>query len=426
MLELDQLTPRDQIVNIMDRIYRQGLTSLSGGNISVYDENDNIWITPTAVDKGNLKPDDIVRFNAAGEYFGNQRPSSEYPFHWAIYKNRSDIRAIVHAHSPALIAFSIAGKVPDTAISPIAMEVCGDIGYAPYASPGSQRLGESIAEIFNNGHDVVILENHGIVAGGSDLITAFQRFETLEYTARTLIHAKGLGTVKKIESEALIQAWMNPKFETKYNPDLKDSSQILEIKQQLIKIIRRAYQQHLFFSTSGCASMRLDNQRFIITPHKIDRQSLREDDLVVIGGLERQTAHPPSRMVALHRAIYQQQPGVNAIMTAQPPFCTAFAVTGQIIDTRSIPESYMLLRTIQQASLLDALKNPQIVASLISESSPALLLENLGILVTGKNILQAYDRLEVSEFSARSLVEASALGGLKPINPEEIARLNWL
>ena len=219
---------------------------------------------------------------------------------------------------------------------------------------------------------------------------------------------------------------MNPKFETKYNPDIKDNFRILEIKQQLIKIIRRAYQQRLLFSTSGCASMRLDDQRFIITPHKIDRLSLREDDLVVIGDQERQTAHPPSRMVALHRAIYHQQPGVNAIMTAQPPVCTAFAVTGQIIDTRSIPESYMLLRTIQQASLLDALLNPQIVASLISELSPALLLENLGILVTGKNILQAYDRLEVAEFSARSLVEASTLGGLKPIDPEEIARLNWL
>ena len=187
MLELDHLNPRDQIVNIMDRIYRQGLTSLSGGNISIFDEKENIWITPTAVDKGNLQPDDIVRFDASGEYFGDQRPSSEYPFHWAIYKTRSDIKAIVHAHSPALIAFSIAGKVPDTSILPISMEVCGDIGYAPYASPGSQRLGELIAAKFKNGHNVVILENHGIVAGGPDLITAFQRIETLEYTARTLI-----------------------------------------------------------------------------------------------------------------------------------------------------------------------------------------------------------------------------------------------
>lgn len=426
MHDREQLNPRDQIVYIMDRIYRQGLTSLSGGNISILDENDTIWITPTAIDKGNLTPVDIVRFNAAGEYFGFQRPSSEYPFHWAIYKNRSDIRAIVHAHCPALIAFSIAGKVPETAISPIAMEVCRDIGFAAYASPGSQRLGELIAEAFKIGHDLVILENHGIVAGGPDLITAFQRMETLEYTARTLIYAVNLGEVKKIESPEIMQAWRHPKFESRYNPDLKDSQQILEIKQELIRIIQRAYQQHLLFSSSGCASMRIDDRRFIITPHQIDRMSLTADDLVVDGEMDQQTVHPPSRMAALHRAIYRQHPDVNAILLSQPPFCTAFAVTGQMIDTRSIPESYMLLRTIQHVSLQDALEDPQKAAGLISEESPALLIENFGILVTGKNILKTYDRLEVAEFSARSLVEAGALGGLKPINPQEIARLNWL
>jgi L-fuculose-phosphate aldolase len=426
MININQLPPRDQIVYIMERIYKQGLTTLSGGNISIFDDQDNFWITPTAVDKGNLNPDDIVMFNAAGAFLGDHRPSSEYPFHWSIYKNRPEIRAIVHAHSPALIAFSIAGKVPDPSISPIAIEVCGKIGYAAYASPGSQRLGEEISAVFKNGHDIAILENHGVVAGGPDLITAYQRMETLEHTARTLIHASSLGKIKKIESDALMDAWLNPKFQSKFNPDIQETTQIQEIKQQIVKIIQRAYKNHLIISTSGCASIRLDRSHFVITPHKVDRQRLVEEDLVVINGNERQTNHPPSRMVALHHAIYQQQPNVNAIMTSQPPFCTAFAVTGKSINTRSIPESYMLLRTIQHASLMDALVDPQKVAALISEQSPALLLENLGILVTGSNILQAFDRLEVAEFSARSLIEAESLGGLKPINDDEIARLNWL
>lgn len=426
MMNINQLPPRDQIVYFMERIYKQGLTSLSGGNISIFDEQENLWITPTAIDKGNLKPEDIVMFDANGNFFGDQRPSSEYPFHWSIYKNRSDIRAIVHAHSPALIAFSIAGKIPDPTISPIAIEVCGKIGYAAYASPGSQRLGEVISTVFKNGQDIAILENHGVVAGGPDLITAYQRMETLEHTARTLIHASTLGNLKKIKSDELMDAWLNPKFQSNFNPDISETKQTQEIKQQIIKIIHRAYDKHLVISTSGCVSIRLRRNHFVITPHKIDRQRLVEDDLVVIDGDKHHTAHPPSRMAALHRAIYQQQPNVNAIMTAQPPFCTAFAVTGKSIDTRSIPESYMLLRTIQQASLIDALEEPQKVAALISEQSPAVLLENLGILVTGKNILQAFDRLEVSEFSARSLIEAESLGGLKPIREDEISRLNWL
>ena len=113
-------------------------------------------------------------------------------------------------------------------------------------------------------------------------------------------------------------------------------------------------------------------------------------------------------------------------MTSQAPYVTAFAVTGTPIDTRSIPESYMLLRTIPQVSLADALQQPEEVAGLISRQSPALLIENLGILVTGENILHAFDRLEVVEFSARSLIEAKALGGLKPIDDQEIARLNFM
>ncbi len=426
MIDNNQLAPREQIVYFMERIYKQGLTSLSGGNISIFDEKENFWITPTAIDKGNLKPEDIVMFNAGGTFFGEHRPSSEYPFHWSIYKNRPDIRAIVHAHSPALIAFSIAGKVPDPTISPIAIEVCGRIGYAAYASPGSQKLGEVISAVFKNGYDIAILENHGVVAGGPDLITAYQRMETLEHTARTLIHATMLGNIKKIESDLLMNTWLNPKFQSKYNPDIIDTTQTREIKQQIIKIIQRAYEKHLVISTSGCVSIRLNGSDFIITPHKIDRRQLTEDNLIIIKGFERQTVHPPSRMVSLHRAIYQQHPNVNAIMTAQPPFCTAFAVTGKPIDTRSIPESYMLLRTIQHASLMDALEEPKKVAALISEQSPAVLLENLGVLVTGENILKAYDRLEVTEFSARSLIEANTLGGLKPIHEDEIARLNWL
>jgi len=113
-------------------------------------------------------------------------------------------------------------------------------------------------------------------------------------------------------------------------------------------------------------------------------------------------------------------------MTSQAPYSAAFAITGTNIDTRSIPESYILLRHIEKVSLADAMTQPEMVANMISPHSPAIMIENLGVLVTGPNLLQAYDRLEVAELSARSLIEAKALGGLKPLTDEEINRLNWL
>lgn len=94
--------PRDQIVLVISRIYRRGLTTTSGGNISVIDENGDIWITPSAVDKGSLQPSDIVCVKQDGSVVGRHKPSSEFPFHKAIYEARAGVRAVIHAHPPAL------------------------------------------------------------------------------------------------------------------------------------------------------------------------------------------------------------------------------------------------------------------------------------------------------------------------------------
>ena len=130
-MNFELLHPRDQLVAIMDRIYHNGMTTLSGGNLSIKDDNGDIWITPAGVDKGKLTPKDMIRMHADGTVEGPHKPSSEYPFHRAIYKLRPDINAIVHAHPPALVSFSIVRAVPDTRIIPQANRVCGPVGYAP-------------------------------------------------------------------------------------------------------------------------------------------------------------------------------------------------------------------------------------------------------------------------------------------------------
>lgn len=110
-----------------------------------------------------------MRLLPDGTIEGPHKPSLEYPFHRAIYERRPDLSAVVHAHPPALVTFSIARIIPDTRIIPQAMRVCGRVGYAPYATPGSLALGAAIAETFADGYDSVLLENHGAVAGGGTL-----------------------------------------------------------------------------------------------------------------------------------------------------------------------------------------------------------------------------------------------------------------
>ena len=83
------LPPADQLVMIMERIYGYGMTTTSGGNLSILDENGDIWITPGGVDKGSLTRDDMVCVKSDGTIVGKHKPSSEFPFHKMMYETRS-------------------------------------------------------------------------------------------------------------------------------------------------------------------------------------------------------------------------------------------------------------------------------------------------------------------------------------------------
>src|SRR5207302_3374604 len=109
-MNLELLTPAQRIARIMERIYADGMTTTSGGNVSIREESGDIWITPRALDKGTLTPEDIVHVRADGEIVGKHVPSVELPFHQLAYRSRPEMRAMVHAHPPALIAFSLARK----------------------------------------------------------------------------------------------------------------------------------------------------------------------------------------------------------------------------------------------------------------------------------------------------------------------------
>src|SRR3954449_1040459 len=116
--------PRDEIMRTMERIYRYRMTTTSGGNLSIRDGDGSIWITPARLDKGSIRRGDIVRVRPDGTVDGMHKPSSEFPFHRAIYESRPDIGGIVHAHPVALVAFSITRQVPNTRLFYQARHVC--------------------------------------------------------------------------------------------------------------------------------------------------------------------------------------------------------------------------------------------------------------------------------------------------------------
>jgi len=414
---------RDLITMVISRIFRRGMTTTSGGNISVIDENGDIWVTPSAVDKGSLRPSDIVCVRHDGTITGRHKPSSEFPFHKAIYEMRSDIRAIIHAHPPALVSFSIVHDIPNTNVISQAKYICGPIGYATYELPGSQLLGERIGAEFQKGYKAIIMENHGTVLGGYDLLDAFQRFETLEFCARTILYGNTIGTPQYLTDKQIddYEAYMS-----EYPPEMKEVSyppDEREKRTEICNIVHRACDQGLMISTYGTVSVRWRNNDFLITPTNVPRWDLQIGDIVQIRDGMREPAKIPSRATWLHQEIYRHNPGINSIILTQSPYLMAFGVTGTLLDVRTIPESWIFLQDIPALPFGIHKQDSRDIPGLLAGGSPAVLIQNDAILVTGDKLLQTFDRLEVAEFSAKSLVMARPIGVLIPIKEDQVEEL---
>ena len=422
-MNLDMLHPADQLVMFMERIYGHGMTTTSGGNLSILDDNGDIWITPGSIDKGSLRREDMVCIKPDGTIIGTHKPSSEYPFHQHIYKTRPDLKAVLHAHPPALVAFSIVRRLPDTSLIPNVKFSCGEIGMAKYGLPGSQDLGDKISEEFEKGFNTVILENHGVVIGAKSMFEAFKSFETLDFSARLEIDANNIGTPNPLTPEQI--DWYKSRNYVSMDEFVSNriSSEEKAARREMCKLIKRAYNQQLFNSTQGTFSQRLDDDTFIITPSGCDRNYLEPEDIVKIKGGYKELGKIPSRSVELHREIYAQQPHVNSIIIAHPPCLMSFAVTNEPLDSRTIPESYILMRTIPKLEFGSNYLKPKETASVFKANTPIAIIKNDCVIVTGDSLLNSFDRLEVAEYSARAIIAAKDLGEVVAINDQEIEEI---
>ncbi|MBP1677641.1 MAG: hypothetical protein H6Q20_2200 [Bacteroidetes bacterium] len=422
-LDVKFMHPKEQINVIIGRIYKSGMTTTSGGNISIMDDNGDIWITPSGVDKGSLTVNDIICIQKDGTKIGLHKPSSEYPFHKAIYEARPEIKAIIHAHPPALVAFSIARQVPDTNIVPQAKNICGEIGFAPYGCPGSEDLGRKIANEFKNKQfKAVIMENHGVVLGGTDMMDAYQRFETLEFCCRTIVNAGRIGKINTLTDEQ-ISKYINlfPKNIAPFM-DVTYPSDERAIRTEMVKIIRRACDQGLMISTYGTVSVRWKENDFLITPRDVARWDIQPKEIVQIKNGMAEAGKTPSRSAALHHRIYQLNPHINSIITTQATNLMAHAVSHQKFDVRTIPESWIFLQDVPSIPFSMLYGDVDEVAKLFSRNR-VVLVENDSVIVTGDKLLNTFDYLEVAEFSANSLVMASSIGPLQPMGDAEIDEL---
>lgn len=403
--------PADLICMIMKRIYDMDMTSLTGGNISMMDDEGIMWVTPTSIDKKSLTREDIVKVLPDGTIVGKHKPTSEYHIHRSILTKRPDIKAVIHAHAPASVTLSVLNRVPDTKLYQPAYEIVGEPKLTTYALPGSMKLVDRVMEAFAEGYDAAVLEKHSTFVGSRiDLIDAFKRFEALDFAARVEINSYIVGKPKALTKEALNSMQLPeiggmPVYVLENHKEKE-----LEMRRTLQAIIQRGYLKKLFTSAEGTMSARIDKTSFLIPEQGADNGMLGLNDFTVVKEGKREKGKLPNRIALLHEKIYRMHPGIQAIVTASPVYTMGFAVTDTVYDTTLYPESYGVLGNANRypfSSLNDRLDQ---IAENIDLSHPLALIENYGVIIAGASPIQAFDKLEVCESSARSIHESKRMG----------------
>ena len=194
---------KEQICDVCHRMWQQGWVAANDGNVSVKLPDGTFWITPSGISKSFITPEKLVRIDAEGKVLEGAeglRPSSEIKMHLRCYQKRPDVWSVIHAHPPGATGFAVAHKAMDMYNMIEDVAVIGSVPLTPYGTPSTVEVPNSI-EPYLDEHDVMLLENHGALAVGSDVITAFYRMESLELWAKITINAIILGGTHDINRE---------------------------------------------------------------------------------------------------------------------------------------------------------------------------------------------------------------------------------
>jgi L-fuculose-phosphate aldolase len=193
---------RKEVARFMRRLYRHGLTTTSGGNISLRVSDDRIVITPSATDKGKMRWDEVGILSLGGENLTpDLKPSIESEMHLSIFRKR-DVRAVVHAHPVFATSFTAMKRKIDTTLTAEACAILSDPLFVPYALMGTRELAEIVSDNISRS-DILLLENHGILSVGSNLLQAFDRIEVLENAAKMTVITSMMGNSRTLSSSRI-------------------------------------------------------------------------------------------------------------------------------------------------------------------------------------------------------------------------------
>ena len=194
---------KKQICEIGKRIYDRGMVAANDGNISVKISDNEFLCTPTGVSKGFMTPEYICKVDATGKVLqanAGFKPSSEIKMHMRVYKERPDVKSVVHAHPMYATGFAIAGRPLTQPIMPEAVIALGCVPIAKYGTPSTEEIPDAVSEYLQY-FDAVLLENHGALSYSDSLLAAYMKMESLEFYAQLLYISEHLGGPQELSEE---------------------------------------------------------------------------------------------------------------------------------------------------------------------------------------------------------------------------------
>jgi L-fuculose-phosphate aldolase len=194
---------RRDLVRFGRWLYRKGFTPGTSGNLSVRLPDGSILATPTGCSKYLMRSEDMVIVDIEGRQIsGTRKVTSEIGMHLAVYRARTDISAVVHAHPPIATGFACAGRALDEPLCAEAIMTLGPVPLAPYATTGTDALAASLAHLIP-GHSAILMANHGAVTYSDSLLDAFLKMETVEHFANICLVAHQLGSARPLQQIAI-------------------------------------------------------------------------------------------------------------------------------------------------------------------------------------------------------------------------------
>jgi L-fuculose-phosphate aldolase len=197
--ELDEWAMRDAFCEVGRRVWQREYVASNDGNFSVRLNADRVLCTPTLVSKGFMKAEDMAVVNMDGQQIAGCLPmTSEVKAHLELYRQRADIRAVVHVHPPNATAFAVARQSLPKCVLPEVEVFLGEVPLVPYATPGTQDFAD-VLKPFIEHHNAFLLSSHGALTVGADPFECYYRMETVEQYCRILILSRQLGDWNQID-----------------------------------------------------------------------------------------------------------------------------------------------------------------------------------------------------------------------------------